>query len=54
VAEIEQRWAQVIGSARFADTCRALQQLLDELTSDQPTNDRPGTVDRPVPQRPTA
>jgi DNA-binding MarR family transcriptional regulator len=39
VAEIEQRWAQVIGSARFTDTCRALQQLLDELTCDQPTND---------------
>jgi len=39
VAEIEQRWAQVIGSARFANTCRALQQLLDELTCDQPTND---------------
>jgi DNA-binding MarR family transcriptional regulator len=41
VAEIEQHWARVLGSARFADTCRALQQLLDELTSDQPTHDRP-------------
>jgi DNA-binding MarR family transcriptional regulator len=40
VAEIEQHWAQVIGSARFADTCRALQQLLDELTG-RPTDQRP-------------
>jgi DNA-binding MarR family transcriptional regulator len=37
VTEIEQHWAQLLGPARFADTCRTLQQLLDELTGQQPT-----------------
>jgi DNA-binding MarR family transcriptional regulator len=32
VAEIERRWAQLLGPDRFADACRALQELLDELT----------------------
>jgi DNA-binding MarR family transcriptional regulator len=31
VAEIEQRWADLIGDDRFADACRALQELLDAL-----------------------
>ncbi|GIF67497.1 hypothetical protein Ais01nite_55320 [Asanoa ishikariensis] len=31
VAEIEEHWGDVIGRARFADACRALQDLLDEL-----------------------
>ncbi|MEV4537706.1 MarR family transcriptional regulator [Asanoa sp. NPDC049518] len=31
VAEIEQHWGEVIGQARFADACRTLQDLLDEL-----------------------
>jgi DNA-binding MarR family transcriptional regulator len=36
VAQIEQHWAQLLGPARFADTCRALQQLLDKLTDQRP------------------
>jgi DNA-binding MarR family transcriptional regulator len=39
VAEIEQHWAQLIGPDRFADTGRALQELLDKLTGEQPTQD---------------
>jgi DNA-binding MarR family transcriptional regulator len=39
VAEIEQHWAQLIGPDRFADTGRALQELLDKLTDEQPTQD---------------
>jgi DNA-binding MarR family transcriptional regulator len=39
VAQIEQHWAQLIGPDRFADTGRALQELLDKLTSEQPTQD---------------
>lgn len=31
VAQIEQRWAQLLGTDRFDDTCRALQELLDKL-----------------------
>jgi DNA-binding MarR family transcriptional regulator len=37
VAQIEQHWAQLLGPARFADTCGALQQLLDKLTDQRPT-----------------
>jgi DNA-binding MarR family transcriptional regulator len=32
VAEIEEHWSQIVGAARFADTCRTLQELLDTLT----------------------
>ncbi len=32
VAEIKQRWSQIAGPARFADTCRTLQDLLDRLS----------------------
>jgi DNA-binding MarR family transcriptional regulator len=39
VAQIEQHWAQLIGPDRFADTGRALQELLDKLTSEQPTQE---------------
>jgi DNA-binding MarR family transcriptional regulator len=39
VAQIEQHWAQLLGPARFADTCRALQQLLDKLTDQRPTKE---------------
>jgi DNA-binding MarR family transcriptional regulator len=39
VAEIEQHWAQLLGPDRFADTGRALQELLDKLTGEQPTQD---------------
>jgi hypothetical protein len=28
-----------IGEVGFADTCRALQELLDKLTSEQPTQE---------------
>jgi thiaminase len=35
VADIEQRWANIIGSERFDAACYALQQLLDELAPDQ-------------------
>jgi DNA-binding MarR family transcriptional regulator len=31
VAEIEAHWGALIGENRFADTCRALQDLLDAL-----------------------
>ena len=31
VAEIEQHWSQIVGAARFAGTCRTLQELLDAL-----------------------
>jgi DNA-binding MarR family transcriptional regulator len=31
VAEIEHHWSQLLGPDRFADTCRALQELLDAL-----------------------
>jgi DNA-binding MarR family transcriptional regulator len=31
VAQIEQRWAQLLGTDRFDDICRALQELLDKL-----------------------
>jgi len=31
VAEIEAHWANLIGDDRFADTCRAMQDLLDAL-----------------------
>ncbi len=37
VAQIEQHWAQLLGPARFADTCHALQELLDKLTGERPT-----------------
>ncbi|HEX7993035.1 MAG TPA: MarR family transcriptional regulator [Streptosporangiaceae bacterium] len=33
VAQIEERWSQIVGSERFADTCRTLQELLDTLTA---------------------
>lgn len=33
VAQIEQHWSQIVGPERFASTCRALQDLLDTLTS---------------------
>jgi DNA-binding MarR family transcriptional regulator len=33
VAQIEDQWGDLIGHARFADTCRALQDLLDALDS---------------------
>jgi DNA-binding MarR family transcriptional regulator len=39
VAEIEQHWAQLLEPDRFADTCRALQQLLEQLTDEQPTEE---------------
>lgn len=39
VAQIEQHWAQLLGPARFADTCRALQQLLDKLTDQRSTQE---------------
>ncbi len=35
VAEIEHHWSQIAGEARFADTCRTLQELLDTLTGQQ-------------------
>ena len=31
VAEIEAQWARLIGRRRFAETCRALQDLLDAI-----------------------
>lgn len=34
VAEIEEHWAQTIGPTRFAEACRTLQDLLDQLTKD--------------------
>jgi DNA-binding MarR family transcriptional regulator len=39
VAQIEQHWAQLIGPDRFADTGRALQELLDKLTGEPPTQE---------------
>ncbi|GIF76850.1 MarR family winged helix-turn-helix transcriptional regulator [Asanoa siamensis] len=35
VAEIEQHWATLIGEARFAEACRALQDLLDALDNNR-------------------
>jgi DNA-binding MarR family transcriptional regulator len=32
VAQIEQHWSQILGPERFANTCHALQDLLDTLT----------------------
>ena len=31
VAGIEQRWAAIVGTQRFADACRTLQQLIDDI-----------------------
>jgi DNA-binding MarR family transcriptional regulator len=39
VAEIEQHWSRLLGPDRFAELCRALQQLLDELTDERPTEE---------------
>jgi DNA-binding MarR family transcriptional regulator len=39
VAQIEQHWAQLLGPARFADACRALQELLDKLSGERPTQE---------------
>jgi DNA-binding MarR family transcriptional regulator len=39
VAEIEQHWALLLEPDRFADTCRALQLLLDQLSDEQPTEE---------------
>jgi DNA-binding MarR family transcriptional regulator len=49
VAQIEQHWAQLLGPDRFADTCRALQELLDKL----PANSRPSNPDLPRPPAPS-
>jgi DNA-binding MarR family transcriptional regulator len=39
VAQIEQHWAQLLGPTRFAETCRSLQELLDNLTGERPTQE---------------
>jgi len=31
VAEIEERWSQIVGTRKFADACRTLQNLLDGI-----------------------
>jgi DNA-binding MarR family transcriptional regulator len=36
VAEIEQRWAEVVGRTEFDDACRVLARLLTELPSNPP------------------
>ena len=36
VADIEQRWALVVGSRRFADACQVLQNILDEVSGAVP------------------
>ncbi len=33
VAQIEEHWSRIVGPERFASACRALQELLDTLTS---------------------
>lgn len=40
VAEIEQRWAQIVGPTSFATACRVLQQLLDALAPDTAPSDQ--------------
>jgi DNA-binding MarR family transcriptional regulator len=34
VAEIEARWARIVGKRRFSDACYVLQDLLDALDPD--------------------
>jgi DNA-binding MarR family transcriptional regulator len=41
VAEIEEHWAGLVGSARFADLCRTLQDLLDALNEPPETGRGP-------------
>ena len=41
VARIEQRWGEIVGSARFDATCRTLQDLLDALTHTSAPLERP-------------
>ncbi|MFN8031826.1 MAG: MarR family transcriptional regulator [Mycobacterium sp.] len=38
VADIEQRWSAVVGAKNFAQMCRTMQRLLDELAPDQARN----------------
>lgn len=38
VADIEQRWSAVVGTKNFAQMCRTMQRLLDELAPDQARN----------------
>ena len=40
VAEIELRWSEVVGTARFTAMCRTMQELLDALTSSEPGRER--------------
>jgi DNA-binding MarR family transcriptional regulator len=35
VADIERRWAKLVGTRNFAEMCRTMQRLLDELNPEQ-------------------